>query len=68
MTGLVARVLFFGGLVVLCLFMRSTETEGGNRTFLLVLAALAGALGLYMIVQSALGLLWLRGRKRAQSA
>jgi hypothetical protein len=67
-TGLVARVVFFGGLVVLCLFMRSSETEGGNRNFLLGLAAVMGTLGLFMVVQSVLDLVWLRGRKQAQSA
>lgn len=67
-TGLVVRVVFFGGLVVICLFLRSSETGGGNRNFLLVLAALVGTLGLYMVFQSILDVLWLRHRGHARAS
>jgi hypothetical protein len=66
-TALVVRVVFFGGSVVLLLFWRSSETESGNRTFLVVFAALMGAFGLFMVFQSVLDILWLRGRKQARS-
>jgi len=65
---LAVRVAFFGGIAVLCLVMRSSETQTGNRNFLLVLAVIAGAVGLVMVVQSVLDLWWLRGRTQTRSA
>jgi hypothetical protein len=65
---LVVRLVFFSGLVVLALVIRADETRTGERNFLLALAVLGGVLGVAMVGQSVLDLVWLRGRRQARSA
>ena len=46
---MVARVVFFGGVVALCLYVRASETDPGNRAVLLALALLMASVGVFMV-------------------
>jgi DMSO reductase anchor subunit len=49
-----SRVAVLGALVIVCLLFRASETDSGNRTFLLVLAALLGAVACWSVVETCL--------------